>query len=194
MLRNLHHWFQPDFFIHCSETAREVNMILENTDRTEFDIALDQFQEYLTDILELYRQMIPLLREEFDHILKDDISQLDKNMKAQQALLLRTKNFDAKIAEYQSALIISGSTLSQMALQFPEEKRDVFFELIGQFQRTLEEVEFYKEKCRTLLQNKLYRIEKNLAKAGVQKNNKTYDQNAEEVRNFLISKAFEKKI
>jgi hypothetical protein len=47
-------------------------------------------------------------------------------MKSQQALLLRTKNFDAKIAEYQSKLNISGSTLSQMALQFPEEKRPVF--------------------------------------------------------------------
>lgn len=165
-----------------------------NTDKTEFNIVLDQFQEYLTDIVELYGKMIPLLREEFDHILKDDIKQLDTNMKSQQSLLLRTKNFDAKIAEYQSMLNISGSTLSQMALQFPKEKQAGFFELIGQFQRTLEEVEFYKEKCRTLLQNKLYHIDKTLARAGMQKSNTTYDQNAEEVRSSLISKAFEKKI
>lgn len=164
-----------------------------NTDRTEFNIALDQFREYLTDIMELYREAIPLLREEFDHILKDEIKQLDENMKSQQALLLRTKSFDVKIAEYQSKLNISGSTLSQMALQFPEERQPGFFELIGQFQRTLEEVEFYKEKCRTLLQNKLYHIERTLAKAGVQ-DNTTYDQKAGEIRGSLISKAFEKKI
>jgi hypothetical protein len=164
------------------------------TDSKEFDIALDQFHEYLSGIMELYQKAVPLLREEFDHILRDELQELDENMKSQQALLLRTKNFDAKVAEYQSALNISGNTLSEMALRFPEEKRAEFFELIGQFQRTLEEVEFYKEKCRVLLQNKLYHIEKTLAKAGVQKDNTTYNQNAAEVRSSLISKAFEKKI
>ena len=169
-------------------------MVSRKTDGREFDIALDQFQEYLTGIVELYRESVPLLQDELKHILNDELQALDENMKSQQALLLRTKNFDVKLAEYQSALNISEDTLSEMTLQFPEERQTEFFELIGQFQRILEEVEFYKEKCRTLLQNKLYNIDKILARRERQKDNTTYDQNAAEIRSSLISKAFEKKI
>ncbi|HWQ77236.1 MAG TPA: flagellar export chaperone FlgN [Anaerovoracaceae bacterium] len=169
-------------------------MTHEKTDGKDFDITLNRFHEYLTGILELYREMVSLLQKELNHILNDELQALDENMKSQQALMLRTKNFDAKLAEYQSALNITGSTLSEMALLFPEKRQAEFFELIGQFQKTLEEVGFYKEKCRVLLQNKLYNVDKVLTRTERQKDNTTYDQNAAEVRSSLISKAFEKKI
>lgn len=164
------------------------------TDKKEFETILNEFHEYLSGIMEIYQNAIPLLKEELSHILGDELQALDENMNAQQSLLLRTKNFDAKLAEYQAALDIPGSTLSEMALRFPEERRAEFFELIGQFQRTLEEVEFYKEKCKDLLQNKLYHIDKVLTRKEMLKNNTTYDQNAAEVKSSLFSKAFETKI
>lgn len=159
-----------------------------------FAMSLDGFYEYLREVLVLYEKLVPMLKDEFGYIMKDDLASLDENMKDQQALMLRIKPFDVKIAEYQSALDISGRTLSEMALRFPEEKRAGFFELIGRFQQILEEVEFYKEKCRTLLQNKLYHINNILSKTEMQKDNTTYDQNAAEVRSSLFSKAFETKI
>ena len=164
------------------------------TDKKEFATVLDEFYEYLSGILEIYQNAVPLLKEELNHILSDELQALDENMNAQQSLLLRTKNFDAKLAEYQAAMDIPGSTLSEMALRFPEEKRADFFELIGQFHQTLEEVEFYKEKCKDVLQNKLYHIDKVLSRKEIRKNNTTYDQNAAEVRSALFSKAFETKI
>lgn len=164
------------------------------TGKKEFETILDEFHEYLSGILEIYRNAISLLKEELGHILGDELQALDENMNAQQSLLLRTKGFDAKLAEYQAALDIPGDTLSEMALRFPEERRAEFFELIGQFQRTLEEVEFYKEKCEGLLQNKLYHIDKVLTRKEMQKNNTTYNQNAAEVKSSLFSKAFETKI
>lgn len=164
------------------------------TDKKELETVLDEFHEYLFGILEVYQKAVPLLKEELSHILDDELQALDENMNAQQSLLLRTKNFNVKLAEYQSALDIPGGTLSEMALRFPEERRIEFFELIGQFQQTLEEVEFYKEKCTDTLQNKLYHIDKALTRKEMQKKNTTYNENAAEVKNSLFSRTFETKI
>jgi hypothetical protein len=51
--------FSPIFPSIAQEPVREAIMALGNTDRTELNTALDQFQEYLTDIMELYRRTIP---------------------------------------------------------------------------------------------------------------------------------------
>lgn len=155
---------------------------------------LDSFYEYLREVFALYQHLVPMLQEEFDFILRDDFPALDENMKAQQALLLRTRPFDRNIAEYQSKLGIAGSTLSEMASGFPEGEGARFSKLLSQFRETMEEVDFYRDKCKSLLQSRLYHIEKILSRTEMQKDNTTYDQNAAGVRSSLISKAFETKI
>lgn len=167
---------------------------IKTPDTKEFDTILDEFQEYLADILQTCREAVIILKNEFTHILDDQMKELNENMVAQQSLLLRTKSFDTKISEYQDRLSIKGDTLSEMVLKFPEERQTVFFELIGQFQRTLYEIDFYKDKCRSLLQNKLHHIDKTLVRFEAQRDNRTYDKNAAEIKRPAASKSFEKKI
>ncbi|HVI41911.1 MAG TPA: flagellar export chaperone FlgN [Anaerovoracaceae bacterium] len=166
----------------------------EITNRKSFDKTLDAFHEYLSQVLDLYQKIVTMLQEEFEYILKDDLQALDESMKSQQALLFKTRNFDKMILQYQSELDISGNTLAEMINQFPTEKRQLFQTISGQFQITIDEINFYKEKSRSLLQTKLYQIDKELSKKSANKDNTTYNQNAAEVRSSLFSKAFEAKI
>ncbi len=164
------------------------------TDAKEFKMTLDQFHEYLSGILKLYQNAVPVLKEELEAILQDEIDVLNKSLKSQQALLLQTKSFDQQTAGYLSRLNVKAANLTEMAQQLPEEEQYRFFNLLGEFELTMTEVNYYKEKCRVLLQSKLYTIDKILSGQDLPKDNTTYNQNAAEVHGTLVPKAFEKKI
>lgn len=160
----------------------------------EYDTLLDQFHNYLTTILKAYQDLVPVLRSELTSIQQDDIDTLNDCLRSQQALMLQTKNFDTKVKEYQTELNITAVNLSELILKLPGNKQLPFFEILSQFGQTSEEVKFYQEKCRTLLQSKLYLIDKLMTKANIQKDNVTYNKDAAEVQGSLFSKSLEMKI
>jgi len=160
----------------------------------EYDKTLDQFQSYLSTILKVYQDLVPILRSELTSIQKDDIDTLNECLRSQQALMIQTRNFNAKILEYQTMLNIKAANLSELILNLPSEDQMPFFEILSQFGQTSEEVRFYQEKCRTLLQSKLYLIDKVLSKAHMPKDNVTYNKDAAEVQGSLFSKSLEVKI
>lgn len=164
------------------------------TDNKDFQIALDQFHEYLTGILRIYQSAVPVLKEELEAITQDKMDVLDQSLKSQQALLLKTRNFDQQTASYLSRLGIKAKNLTEMVKQLPKEEQLRFFDLLGEFELTMTEVNYYKEKCRVLLQSKLYAIDKLLSKQDLPKDNTTYNQSAAEVHGSLFPKSFEKKI
>jgi len=164
------------------------------TNKNEFNMALDQFHEYLSSILKLYQNAVPVLKNELEAIMNDEIDVLNQSLKSQQALLLQTKNFDQQTASFLSRLNIRAKNLTEMAQQLPEDDQLRFFGLLGEFELVMTEVNYYKDKCRVLLQSKLYIIDKALTKQDVQKDNTTYSQNATEVHGTLFPKSFEKKV
>lgn len=164
------------------------------TDKSEFNIALDQFHEYLSGILKIYQKAVPVLKEELEAIMNDEIEVLNQSLKSQQALLLQTKSFDQQTASFLSKVNIKAKNLTEMVQQLPKEERFRFFDLLGEFDLTMTEVNYYKEKCRVLLQSKLYTIDKALVRQDLQKDNTTYNQNAAEVHGTVFPKSFEKKI
>lgn len=164
------------------------------TDQKEFNLALDQFYDYLSGILKLYQSAVPVLKEELEAIVQDEIDVLNQSLKSQQALLLQTKNFDQQTASHLTKLNIKAKNLTEMAQQLPKEAQFRFFDLLGEFELTMTEVNYYKEKCRVLLQSKLYTIDKVLSKQDLPKDNTTYNQKAAEVHGSLFPKSFEKKI
>jgi hypothetical protein len=93
-----------------------------------------------------------------------------------------------------SVLNIKAVNLSGLILNLPEERQMPFFEILSQFERTSEEVKFYQEKCRSLLQSKLYFIDKVLSKANIQKDGVTYNKDAAGIPGSLFSKTLEVKI
>lgn len=164
------------------------------TEKKDYNIVLDKFYEYLVGILRLYQKAIPILKEELDAIANDEIDKLDESLKSQQALLLTTKNFDKQVAEYLKALGIEAKNLSDMAGQLPKEEGLRFFGLLGEFDLTMSEVNHYKDKCRVLLQSKLYTIDKVLSRQDLPKDNTTYSSSATEIHGTLFPKTFEKKV
>ncbi len=160
----------------------------------QFEAVLIQFQEYLLSILGVYQDLLPELKRELESVQKDDIAELNGCLKNQQALLLKAKNFDSKVTGFQSKLGISALNLSEMISKLPEKHQLSFFEILSQFGQTSEEVRFYQEKCRIMLQSKLYLIDKALSRANVQKDPSTYNKDAGEVQGSLFSKSLEVKI
>jgi Mg2+ and Co2+ transporter CorA len=165
------------------------------TKNTQADGAvMEELYDYLSDVKQIYTDIIPVLREEVDQIARDDIEALDETLRLQQALVLRTRNFDEKIAEFLKRLDIEAATLTETVQAFPEEERFRFYDFLGEFDRVVEQVDFYRDKCRELLQSKLYSIDKQLAGAPNNRDFTTYNENAGGVTKSLHSKTFEKKI
>lgn len=160
----------------------------------EYIITLKQFGDYLSMILKVYQELVLVLKYELAAVKEDDINTLNDCLKSQQALLLQTRNFEEKVNDFQSKLGIKANKLSETIQQLPETHRLSFFEILSQFEQTSTEVKFYQEKCRVLLQSKLYLIDKALSKAKIQKDNITYDKDASEVQGSLFSKSLEVKI
>jgi hypothetical protein len=154
----------------------------------------DEFYEYLQEIKQIYTDIIPVLREEIDRIAQDDVAALDETLKRQQALVLRTRNFDDRIAGYLERLGISASTLTETVQALPEGDRFRFYDFLGEFDRVVEQVDFYRNKCREMLQSKLYSIDRRLVGSPNNRESVTYDENAGGVTKSLYSKTFEKKI
>ena len=164
------------------------------TERKEYQQTLDGFYDYLSGILKCYQEAIPVLREELNAIEEDRIEDLNNSLKSQQALLLQTRGFDGTVSDYLSSLSMSATNLSEMIVQLPEEERLRFSEILGQFGLAIKEVDFYKEKCRTLLQSKLHVIDKRLARQAHAQDHTIYNENADQIHDDRTSKTFEKKV
>ena len=161
--------------------APEKGTLMTITPNPDFNRILDNFYDYLCGILKLYEDMLPILKEELKAISLDDTLSLDKSLITQQTLLYQTKHFDREIAGYTSKLDLEESNLSSLILQMPEEQQLRFYALLGRFAAIVEEVSFYKDKCRVLLQSRLYSIDKALMEQTGRVENITYDRNASEV-------------
>jgi hypothetical protein len=155
---------------------------------------IDEFYDYLQEVRQIYVDIIPVLREEIDQITKDDVAALDETLRLQQALVLRTRGFEDKIAAYLKELGVAASTLTETVQKFPEDERFRFYDFLGEFDHVVEQVDFYRGKCRELLQSKLYSIDRQLAGVPNKWESTTYDENAGGVTKSLYSRTFEKKI
>jgi hypothetical protein len=155
---------------------------------------IDEFYDYLSDVKQIYTDILPVLRDEIDQITRDDIAALDETIKRQQALALRTRNFGEKVAGYLKRMGIEASTLAETVLAFPEDERFRFYDFLGEFDQTVRQVDFYRDKCRELLQSKLYTLDRQLASIPHKRGSTTYNEKAGGIVKSIHSKSFEKKI
>lgn len=164
------------------------------TKKQTFNGSLDNFYNFLLSMLENYKKLVPVLQQELNCIIRNDVTLLGENLKSQQVLLIQTKDFDKQVSEHSRSLDIYANNLTEMTLQLPIEHQSRFFKLLDEFDKTFEEMNFYKDKCRVLLQSKLHVINKTLTKQEAQKESTTYDKNATEIQGSALPKTFEKKV
>lgn len=160
----------------------------------EYKETLDSFYDYLFGVVKLHRDTIPKLKDELMLIQSNSIDELSENLNHQQIFLYQIKNFDQDVADYMKKLNLSGKKLTEAVQQLPEAEQMRFYELIGQYEETVKEIKFYKEKCQTLLQTKLHVVNKNIAQFELKNDKTTYKQDGTETEKTKLPRTFEKSV
>ena len=160
----------------------------------EYKQTLDSFYDYLFGVIKLHRDTIPKLKDELMLIQSNSIDELSDNLNHQQIFLYQIKNFDLEVAAYMEKLNVSGKNISEVISQFPEDQQDRFAKLLAEFKEVAKEIEFYKNKCQTLLQTKLHVVNKNIAQYKAKQEKTTYGEDGKNDSSIKIPSAFEKSI
>ena len=140
---------------------------------------LDDFYAYLDQTVSIYRELLGVMKEEFDAITREDTAEIDESLKKQQVLLYKTKGFDKDLTSFINELGLIPGNLSSLILQFPQDQQLKFYELLGRYEEVIKEVTYYRDKCEILLHTKLYNIDKQLADSNTA--NKIYKKDASEL-------------
>ena len=156
--------------------------------------ALDDLYDYMNGILSIYRDAIPVLKDELDAIVNEDTEKLNLAMNAQQAVILKTRDFDERMAGFGKLIEVPNSSLRELAENLPGDEGKRFAKLHEDLKVTIEEVLFYRNKCREMLTTGMHKIERILDGSGNPQENTTYDSTASEVQTSLFPKSLEKKI
>ncbi len=151
---------------------------------------INEFYDYLSEILSVYEDILPVIKQELEAIKTRDMISLNENLKVQQALMHGTKDFDRKVSDYIEKLNMREGNLSSLIQQIPEDRQLHFCTIVGRFAKVVQDVAFYKDKCRLLLTTELHNIDKALSAKGTVMENRTYEKDAKAV-NTKIFKSFE---
>lgn len=163
-------------------------------EKIEYKQTLDSFYDYLFGVIKLHRDTIPKLKDELMLIQSNSIDELSDNLNHQQIFLYQIKNFDQDVAAYMEKLNVSGKNISEVINQFPKDEQDRFAKLLAEFKEVATEIEFYKNKCQTLLQTKLHVVNKNIAQYKAKQEKTTYGEDGKNDSTIKIPSAFEKSI
>lgn len=124
--------------------------------------AYDKFHAYLCELLQSYDKLSSLLQEKLTVVQADDTGRLDGIIKEEQVFVLISKGFDASIKKYREELSLQGETLSSIVKELPGEERQRFQDVFRQLQSKLSEVKGLNERCQSLIQEKLYSLDKTI--------------------------------
>jgi len=160
----------------------------------EYKQTLDSFYNYLFGVIKLHRDTIPKLKDELMLIQSNSIDELSDNLNHQQLFLYQIKNFDQDVAAYMEKLNVSGKNISEVISQLPENEQERFEKLLAEFKEVATEIEFYKNKCQTLLQTKLHVVNKKMAQYKAKQEKTTYGEDGKNDSPIKIPSAFEKSI
>ncbi len=156
--------------------------------------ALDDLYDYMSGILDLYRDAIPMLKSELDAIVDEDTEKLNQSMNAQQAIILKTRDFDERMAEFSKLIEVPNGSLQDLSANLPGDEGKRFSKLHDEFKVTIEEVLFYRNKCREMLTTRMHNLERILDGTGNPQESTTYNSTASEVQTSLFPKSFQTKI
>jgi Mg2+ and Co2+ transporter CorA len=155
---------------------------------------IEEFYQYLFGVIKLHRDLIPKLKDELMLIESGSVEALTENINRQQSFVLQTRRFDQDVKKYMEALNLRGNNITEVVAQLPEEYRLRFYGLIGEFDETVKEMNFYKEKCKVLLETKLHIVEQKLSTVENRNVNKLYSQDGKKDSSISLPKTLEKKI
>lgn len=129
-------------------------------DTLAYNDITDVFYEKLHDLLKLYQRVIPVLKDELNSIINEDIFALDECLKSLQALTFQLRALEKESEDILKKNGASNGNFSEAIQEMPANKQVRFFSLKKQFDTSLREISFYRDKCAIMLETRLIRIEK----------------------------------
>lgn len=129
-------------------------------DALAYNSIVESLYRKLSDLLKLHQSVIPVLKDELNSIISEDIATLDECLRSLQALTLQIKVLEKEAEEILQSNGISTGNLSDLIRQLPGKDQTRFLSLKAQFAASLREISFYRDKCGTMLKTRLFRLEK----------------------------------
>ena len=129
-------------------------------DALAYNSILDPLYRKLGDLLKLHQSVIPVLKNELNCIISEDIGTLDECLRSLQSLTLQIKVLEKEAEAILQSNGISTGNLSDLIRQLPGKDQTRFLSLKAQFAGSLREISFYRDKCETMLKTRLFRLEK----------------------------------
>lgn len=123
---------------------------------------VDNFYTYLEELDQSYGRLADLLRQKLVAVEKFDINKLDEIIKEEQVYVLLSKGFDSNIRVHRDKLSLQGDTLSEVIEELPGENRARFRQQFERLRTTLDTVKGLNEKCQTLIEERLYSLDKSI--------------------------------
>ncbi|PKM48989.1 MAG: hypothetical protein CVV01_01250 [Firmicutes bacterium HGW-Firmicutes-6] len=159
-------------------------------DAIAYNNIIDPLYHTLTALLKLHQRIIPVLKDELNSIISEDTNALDECLKLLQSLTFQLRALEKESENILQANGIFVGNLSELIQQMPENEQRRFLSLKEQFNTSLREITFYRDKCEIMLKTRLFRIEKKRLSAAQNKNTTNKDH-TEGQTSPSPSKAFE---
>lgn len=127
---------------------------------------LDEFYEFLKQTVDSFDALRTLLSDQIEAVEQADIGAIDANMRAEQVIALRMEKFESRLEQHFHRLSTKANTLTEFIAQIPRQEQYRFYDLLGRFAATAQDVAVYKEQCQALLEVKLHLVEKEIELRG----------------------------
>lgn len=122
----------------------------------------ERFASYLNELFQNYSNLAELLGRKLAAITRFDVDALDAIMKDEQVFVLVSRGFDSNIQMYRDKLSLKGDSLSAVIKELPEEYRPEFDMIFMKLKSKLDEVKGLNERCQTLIEERIYTIERKI--------------------------------
>lgn len=130
----------------------------------DLSVYYDKFYAYLSELLQGYTKLSALLTKKLSAITLFDVATLDGIIREEQAFVLLSRGFDPNVQNYREKLSLKGATLSEVITEMPPEQQGRFLSLLGSLKTRLDEVKFLNEKCQSLLEDRIYTLERSISR------------------------------
>ena len=134
------------------------------------ELYYDKFYAYLDEFLQNYTKLSGLLTRKLSAIAKFDVATLDGIIKEEQVFVLLSRGFDSNVQNYREKLSLKGASLSEVISEMPLSQQGRFRSMLTALKSRLDEVKFLNEKCQTLIEERIYSVERSINQLDKSKN------------------------
>lgn len=130
---------------------------------------MNRLKELLEESAEIYKNFLELEYKKYDAVIKDDIVTLDDIVSKEQVIYLKIRGLEQKREKLIDSMGMSGKTLKEIIDSSVDEK-NILIEEYDKLNNILYELKKITDRCKTLLEVRLHRIDKAMSQLGEKEN------------------------